>query len=40
MIAPALRLAFIENTAPASPHSPKQKYRLTEKGRAFLEQCK
>ena len=39
MIVPALRLAFIENTEPASPHSPKQKYRLTAKGRAFLEQC-
>ena len=37
---PLLDIGVIEWTAPASPHSPKQKYRLTEKGRAFLEQCK
>ena len=32
-LSPALRLALIEMTQPASPRSPTQRYRLTEKGR-------
>ena len=33
---PGLKLGMIERTLPASPNSPTQKYRLTEKGRRFL----
>jgi predicted transcriptional regulator len=33
---PALTAGLIERTQPVSPRSPTQRYRLTEKGRAFL----
>ncbi|MDO9540083.1 MAG: hypothetical protein Q7J09_08800 [Methanocalculus sp.] len=33
---PAMSLGFAEMTEPDSPNSPKQKYRLTGKGKAFL----
>jgi len=33
---PALDAEFIEMTIPEKPSSSKQKYRLTDKGRAFL----
>ena len=32
-----LAAGFIEMTQPSSPRSPTQKYRLTEKGRAWLK---
>ncbi len=35
-LSPALNLGFIAMTQPDSPRSPTQKYRLTEKGRAFV----
>ncbi|MBQ7651581.1 MAG: hypothetical protein IJS15_11515, partial [Victivallales bacterium] len=35
-IRPAMQLGVIELTQPDSPHSPTQKYRLTEKGRNYL----
>ncbi|WP_219932589.1 AlbA family DNA-binding domain-containing protein [Perlabentimonas gracilis] len=37
---PSLALNFIEMTQPDSPKSPTQKYRLTEKGKAFQTQLK
>jgi ATP-dependent DNA helicase RecG len=37
---PMLDMAFIEPTQPDSPRSPTQKYRLTAKGRAYLEAVK
>jgi len=35
---PALAAGWIEMTNPASPRSPRQRYRLTEKGRGILGQ--
>jgi len=37
---PLLALGVIERTQPDSPRNPTQKYRLTEKGRAYLEKNK
>jgi len=34
---PALHGGWIERTQPDSPHSPTQRYRLTEKGRGWLQ---
>jgi len=34
---PALRGGWIERTQPDSPHSPTQRYRLTDKGRGWLQ---
>ncbi len=34
---PAIQAGFVEMTQPDSPRSPTQKYRLTEKGRRYLE---
>ena len=39
-IRPALKTGLIERTQPDSPRSPTQKYRLTTKGRAYLEAMK
>ncbi|PKQ46163.1 Fic family protein [Confluentibacter flavum] len=36
-LVPAIDLDFIEMTNPESPKSPKQKYRLTEKGKALYK---
>ncbi|MCQ2402514.1 MAG: hypothetical protein MJ202_02150 [Lentisphaeria bacterium] len=36
----AIALELVEPTQPDSPRSPTQKYRLTEKGRAYLEAMK
>jgi len=35
---PALAAGWIEMTNPASPHSPRQRYRLTKKGQGLLGQ--
>ena len=35
---PSLLSGLVEMTQPDSPKSPTQKYRLTEKGRKFLEE--
>ncbi len=35
---PALEMKFIEMTIPGTPNSPKQKYRLTEKGKQLKKQ--
>lgn len=35
-----LEMGFLEMTVPAKPRSKKQKYRLTEKGRKFLDKAK
>ena len=37
---PALAAGLIEMTAPDSPRSPTQKYRLTEKGKRLLKKSK
>jgi predicted transcriptional regulator len=34
---PALKESLIEMTQPDSPRSPTQKYRLTKKGKCFVE---
>lgn len=39
-VAPALELGLIAQTHPNSPHHPRQKYYLTELGKAMLEQIK
>jgi hypothetical protein len=39
-ISPALDGGWIERTQPESPRSPTQRYRLTEKGRRWLQQRK
>jgi len=36
-IAPLVQAGFIEMTVPGKPNSKLQKYRLTRKGRAFIE---
>lgn len=37
-INPALEIKFIEMTIPDKPNTPKQKYRLTEKGKQYKKQ--
>ena len=37
IIDPLLRAGLLEMTDPDSPNSPKQKYRLTDNGKALLE---
>lgn len=39
-LTPALNAGLIEMTIPDKPRSSKQKYRLTEKGKALLNQIK
>jgi len=34
---PAIQTGFVEMTQPDSPRSPTQKYRLTERGRSYLQ---
>lgn len=40
VIVPAMKLKIIAFTHPNSPHHPKQKYYLTDLGKAVLEQIK
>jgi ATP-dependent DNA helicase RecG len=37
---PSLNTGLVEMTQPSSPKSPTQKYRLTEKGRAWLARAR